>query len=285
MSIENGAGVEAVEPDARAVGRGGELLGAVAAVDLDGVDAAGAFVQVGVVAGVPDHPVVAALAERLVVGVAAGQGVVLAAAEQEVAAALAEQRVVAGLAEELVGAGAAGEDVVAGAAEQVRRGQRAVGLVEGDHVVAAQAEDPDERGVGDRRRATDDGDRAAVDQDPPRRVAADRDVVGGAVTGHGEHPVAERRGRGGARRLAGGAEYTGSEHDTGQQSERRASPVVGMCCGHRSSPREQPAAMRERWTLRCRCQVSDLRTPLGRRYSRLVRLRADNSRNALVRKV
>ena len=76
--------VEAVEPDARAVGRGGELLGAVAAVDLDGVDAVAAFVQVGVVTGVPDHPVVAALAERLVVGVAAGQGVVLAAAEQKV---------------------------------------------------------------------------------------------------------------------------------------------------------------------------------------------------------
>ena len=49
-----------------------------------------------------------------------------------------------------------------------------------DHVVAAQAEDLDQRGVGDRRRAADDGDRAAVHQDPPRRVAADRDrVVGG----------------------------------------------------------------------------------------------------------
>ena len=123
---------DAVEADARAVGRGGELLGAVAAVDLDRVGAVAALVEVGVVAGVPDHPVVAALAEGLVVGVAAGEGVVLAAAEQEVEAALAEQRVVAGLAEELVGAGAAGEDVVAGAAEQVRRGQRAVGLAERD---------------------------------------------------------------------------------------------------------------------------------------------------------
>ena len=112
---------DAVEADARAVGRGGELLGAVAAVDLDRVDAVAALVEVGVVAGVPDHPVVAALAEGLVVGVAAGQRVVLAAAEQQVDAALAEQRVVAGLAEELVAAGAAGEDVVAGAAEQVRR--------------------------------------------------------------------------------------------------------------------------------------------------------------------
>ena len=142
--------VDAVEPDARAVGRGGELLGAVAAVDLDGVDAGAALVEVGVVAGVPDHPVVAALAEHLVVGVAAGEGVVLGAAEQEVEAALAEQRVVAGLAEELVAAGAAGEDVVAGAAEQVRPRQRTVGLVEGDRVVAAQAEDLDQRRVGDR---------------------------------------------------------------------------------------------------------------------------------------
>ena len=112
--------VEAVEAHARAVGGGGELLGAVAAVDLDGVGAGAALVEVGVVAGVPDHAVVAALAERLVVGVAAGEGVVLVAAEQQVEAALAEQRVVAGLAEQLVVAGAAGEDVVAGAAEQVR---------------------------------------------------------------------------------------------------------------------------------------------------------------------
>ena len=59
-----------------------------------------ALVQVGVVAGVPDHAVVAALAEHLVVGVAAGQRVVVGAAEQEVEAALAEQRVVAGLAEQ-----------------------------------------------------------------------------------------------------------------------------------------------------------------------------------------
>ena len=88
----------------------------------------GAFVEVGVVAGVPDHAVVAALAEDLVVGVAAGQRVVLGAAEQEVEAALAEQRVVAGLAEQLVAAGAAGQRVVAAAAVQVRRGQRAVGL-------------------------------------------------------------------------------------------------------------------------------------------------------------
>ena len=100
-----------------------------------------------------------------------------AAAEQQVDAALAEQRVVAGLAEELVVARAAGEDVVAGAAEQVRRGQRAVGLVERDRVVAAQAEDLDQRGVGDRRRAADDGDRAAVDEDLAGRVAADRDRV------------------------------------------------------------------------------------------------------------
>ena len=63
-----------------------------------------ALVEVGVVAGVPDHPVVAALPEDLVVGVAAGQRVVLVAAEQQVEAARAEQRVVAALAEELVAA-------------------------------------------------------------------------------------------------------------------------------------------------------------------------------------
>ena len=111
--------VEAVEAHARAVGGDGEDLGAVAAIDLGGVGAGAAFVQVGVVARVPDHAVVAGLAEDLVVAVAAGQGVVVGAAEQEVVAALAEQRVVAGLAEQLIGARAAGQRVVAGAAEQV----------------------------------------------------------------------------------------------------------------------------------------------------------------------
>ena len=133
--------VEAIEADAGAVGRGGELLGAVAAVDLDRVGAPTALVEVGVVAGVPDHPVVAALPEHLVVGVAAGEGVVLVAAEQEVEATLAEERVVAGLAEELVAAGAAGEHVVADAAEQVGGRQRAVDLAERDHVLPALTED------------------------------------------------------------------------------------------------------------------------------------------------
>ena len=120
MSIENGAGLTRSKRTRVPLAVVGELLGAVAAVDLDGVGAVAALVEVGVVARVPDHAVVAGLAERLVVGVAAGQRVVVGAAEQQVEAALAEQRVVAGLAEELVGARAAGEDVVAGAAEQVR---------------------------------------------------------------------------------------------------------------------------------------------------------------------
>ena len=122
--------VEPVEPNPRAVGRCGEHLRAAAAVDLDGVAAGPALVEVGVVAGVPDHPVVAALAEHLVVGVAAGEGVVRDAAEQEVEAAAAEQGVVPGLAEQLVATGTAGERVVADAAEHVRPRQRAVGLVE-----------------------------------------------------------------------------------------------------------------------------------------------------------
>ena len=45
------------------VGRDGEILSAVAAVDLDGVDTVAAFDKVGVVAGVPDQAVVAGLAE------------------------------------------------------------------------------------------------------------------------------------------------------------------------------------------------------------------------------
>ena len=92
--------VEPVEAHARAVGGRRELLRAVAAVDLDGVGAVTALVEVGVVAGVPDHPVVAGLTEHLVVGVTPGERVVLGAPEQEVEAALAEERVVTGLPEE-----------------------------------------------------------------------------------------------------------------------------------------------------------------------------------------
>ena len=109
-----------------------------------------------------------------------------AAAEEQVVAALAEQRVVAGLAEEHVGAGAAGQHVVAGAAEEVRPGQRAVGLVEGDGVVAAVAEDLDQPGVGDGGGAAEDRDGAAVDEDVAGRVAADGDRVVLVVAEDGE---------------------------------------------------------------------------------------------------
>src|SRR5262249_31846932 len=61
--------VRAVEAHPGPVGRHGEGLVAVAAVDLDGVDAVAALVEVGVVAGVPDHPVVAGLAEGQIVAV------------------------------------------------------------------------------------------------------------------------------------------------------------------------------------------------------------------------
>ena len=104
--------IEAVEADARAVGGRREDLVAVAAVDLDLVDAGAALVEVGVVARVPDHPVTG-LAEDLVVGVATGERVVLAAPEEQVEPAFAEQRVVLGLPEQHVAAGSAGQDVVA----------------------------------------------------------------------------------------------------------------------------------------------------------------------------
>ena len=91
----NGAGIEAVEAHARAVGGDGEDLGAVAAIDLDGVGAVAALGQIGIVAGVPDHAVVAGLAEHLVVAVPAGQRVVAIAAVQKVGALAANERVVA----------------------------------------------------------------------------------------------------------------------------------------------------------------------------------------------
>ena len=116
------------------------------------------------------------------------------------------------LAEQLVVAGAAGEDVVAGAAEQVARaGSAPLTSLSVSDVVAAEAEDLDQRGVGHRRRAADDGDRAAVDEDLARRVAADRDVVVEAVAGDAERAVAERR---------------GDRRVRGARSSRRAAPAA-----------------------------------------------------------
>ena len=188
MSRRERRRVEAVEAHARAVGGDGEHLGAVAAVDFDGVGAGAAFDEIGVVAGIPDHAVVAGLAEHLVVGVAAGQRVVAGAAEQEVEAALAEQRVVAALAEQQVAAGAAGQRVVAGAAEQVGARQRAVALVERDGCRCRPGRRPGS-GWCWRPSACRRGRRTAPPLTRMRAggVAADDDRVVGGVAEHAQH--------------------------------------------------------------------------------------------------
>ena len=152
----------------------------------------------------------------MVVGVAADERVVLAAAEQEVIAAPTEQEVVAGLAEELVGAGAPGQGVVVSAAEQVGSRERPIGLVEAEHVVAGEPEDSDLRSVGDRRRAAGDGDAAVVDEDPAGGIAADLDVVRGAVTDHAEYSRVERGGCGRARRPARDGDRAGANRGAGK---------------------------------------------------------------------
>ncbi len=195
MSIENGAGSRRSKRTRAPLAVAVKTSAAAASVDLDRVGRVAALVQVGVVAGVPDHPVVAALAEDLIVGVAAGEDVVLLAAGEDVEAAAAEERVVASLPEELVGARATRERVVVGATGEIGPRQRAVGLVQADRVVAGLAEDLDQRGVGDRRRAAGHGDGAAVHEDLAGSVAADRDRVAGAVAEDGQDAAAERRGR------------------------------------------------------------------------------------------
>ena len=102
MSIEKGAGATRSNRTARAVGGHGERFGAVAAVDFDGVEVRAPFIQIRVIAGIPNHPIVARLAKDLIVGVAASQDVIAVTAEQQIDSSLAEQRVVAGLAEDLV---------------------------------------------------------------------------------------------------------------------------------------------------------------------------------------
>ena len=164
-----------------------------------------------------------------------------AAAEQQVGAALAEQGVVAGLAEELVVARAAGEHVVAGAAEQVGPRQGAVGLAERDRVVAAQAEDLDQRRVRHGRRAAGDGDRAAVDEQVAGRVAAERDRVVQAVAGDGQHAGVEGGGGRRACRDARRGKRAGGEHGSGDQRPRRAPPAGGVGLLHAWVLLQQPA--------------------------------------------
>ena len=68
--------IEAIETHASAIGRCGEDFGAASAVDFDGIIARAAFVEVGVVAGIPDHAVIAAFPEDLVVGIPPREDVV-----------------------------------------------------------------------------------------------------------------------------------------------------------------------------------------------------------------
>ena len=57
-------------------------------------------------------------------------------------------------------------------------------------------------------------------------------VLSSAVADHGQHAVAERRGRGGARAHGGAGESGDREHGTGQQPARNASPAVGTAGSH-----------------------------------------------------
>ena len=166
-----------------------KVFGAVAAIDLGGVDAVAAFHEVGAVARIPDHAVVAGLAEHLVVAGAADQRVVAIAAEQQIVAALAEQDVVARPPNSMIVAGAAGQRVVAGAAEQLGGGQRAVGFVERDRVVAAWPNTWIMAVLATVGCAARDWHGAAVDENVTGRIAAGDDGVVEAVV---ESPTARR---------------------------------------------------------------------------------------------
>ena len=185
--------VHSVEAHTCPVGGRAERLRTIASVDLRGIDAVTAFVQVGVVSRVPDHEVVARLAECLIVGVAAGERVVVGAAEELVSSAFAEERVVAGLPDEQVVPRAAGQGVVTRAADERCSWKCTVHLVERDGVVAATTDDRDRSRVCNRRRRSDDADVAVVHEDPSGCVTADHDGVVLCVTDDRED--AERRDR------------------------------------------------------------------------------------------
>ena len=164
-------GAHALEADAAGVGGRGEVLGAVAAVELGVVAAAGAAVHdVVVVAGVPDHDVVAGVAVHRVVGAVAGDAVVAGAAVERVVVVAAVDDVVVGRAGDRVVAVLA----VDGDAAQLSGGDRdRVGAAAGVHREVERVV-----GRGRRGRAVD-GDELAVVGDRDRLVggvAGDRDV-------------------------------------------------------------------------------------------------------------
>ena len=166
-----------IEADPRAIGRDRERFGAVAAIDLGGIDPVAALEQVAAVTRVPDHAVIAGAAKDLVVAGPADQHVVPSAPKQQVVAAFAIQGVVAGLAKELIVPRAAGQDVVSAAPEEVGGRQCAVCLVQRDRIVAILAEQLNGARVGDGGGTADDRHSAAVEQDFTRGITAGRNRI------------------------------------------------------------------------------------------------------------
>ena len=158
-------------------------FGTVAAVDLGGVDAGAALDQVAAVARIPDDAVVAGSPKSWSLPVPPISVSSPSPPDEDVVTAVADEGVVAGAAEELICARAAGQHVVAVAAEQWAAGSAP--LVSSSEIVSSPfpAEHLDLGGVGDRRLAAVDGYGAAVDEDLPGRVAADRDGVAEVVAG------------------------------------------------------------------------------------------------------
>ena len=196
MSIEKGAGLSTIKADTSAIRCRRKNLVATAAIDFDRIDAGAALVQIRVIPRVPDELVVVALTESLIVSVAACQRVVSGSTEKHVEAAFAQNGVVPRLTEEQVPAGAAGQRIYSRTSVEICTRQCAVGLVERDRIVAAQAEGLEQRRVGNRGRSAHDAHGAAVDENVAGRVSADLDRVVGAVAVYAEHAVGWGKNRG-----------------------------------------------------------------------------------------
>src|SRR5262249_44916391 len=143
----------------------GESLSPIAAVDLDGVLAVAAFVEIGAIAGVPDHEIVPRLAEHLVGAGPASQAVVSCSAEKQVVAALPQEDIVDRLTEQQIVSGAADERIVALAPEEVGGRECPIGLGEGDRIITSLSECLDERRRPDRWPPAENGDCTVIDED------------------------------------------------------------------------------------------------------------------------
>jgi hypothetical protein len=107
MSILNGAGLTRSKRTRVPLAVTVNCSGSVSAIHLDSVVSVAAFIEIRVVARIPDHAIIAGFAEYLVVSVTPGEDVIVGATEEKVDSAVGPEGVIPCLPEEQSFAGTA----------------------------------------------------------------------------------------------------------------------------------------------------------------------------------